>query len=117
MLDIEGEPVFEVLKNKPATNDITNISSDRIGIVTVSEKDSGRPLYKVCPDSDVSVIFAKQDGGEFSAVITDSEIRIGGMIISNHHYRDSMAGVFVDPDIGVGMMDPPIPPQVAQWLS
>lgn len=117
VMEVEGEPVFEILKNQPSANEVTDTSTDPAGIVTVSDKASGKLLYEVHPDSETSVTFAKLDGGECPAVITEMEIRIGGMIIENNPFHGSMAGVVVDPEIGAGMLGAPIPPQVEQWLS
>ena len=117
VMEVEGEPVFEILKNQPSANDVTDTSSNPAGIVTVSDKVSGKFLYKVRPDSETSVIFAKSDGGECPAVITDREIRLGGFVIENNPFHGSMAGAVVDPEIGAGMLGAPIPPEVEQWLS
>ncbi|MGI9316547.1 MAG: hypothetical protein ACR2QW_04365 [bacterium] len=117
VMEVEGEPVFEILKNQLSSNDITDISIDPAGIVTVSDKTTGEFLYKVHPCFETCVIFRKKDGGECPAVITHREIRIGGMIIENNPFHDSMGGVVVDPEIGAGMLGAPIPPQVEQWLS
>jgi hypothetical protein len=117
VLEVDGEPVFEILKNEPCTNELSIALSDRAGIMTVSEKVSGRFLYQVCSDAETIVTFEKPAGERFSVVISDTKIRAGGMIFNNHLFRGAMAGVLVDPEIGVGMMDPPIPPHVASWLS
>ncbi|HEX9582756.1 MAG TPA: hypothetical protein VF970_16760, partial [Gemmatimonadales bacterium] len=42
----QGQPVFEVLKNEPVSNDITEVTRTPPGIVTVSDRASGRFLYK-----------------------------------------------------------------------
>ena len=117
VMEIEEEPVFEILKNQPCLNDVTLASSDSKGIVTVSDKATGKFLYRVLPDSETVVIFAKSDGGDCPAVITDDEIRLGGMIVENAPYQGSLAGVVVDPEIGMGMIGVPLPPLVAKWLS
>ncbi|MGI9234947.1 MAG: hypothetical protein ACR2RD_15045 [Woeseiaceae bacterium] len=117
VMEADGKPVFEILKNQPSMNNFTDTSTNPAGIVTVSEKTSGKFLYKVLPNSETSVTFAKPDGGECTAVITDTEIRLGGLIVNNDLFHGSMAGVVVDPEIGVGMIGAPISPQVEQWLS
>lgn len=116
VMEIEEEPVFEILKNQPSVNDVTDTSIDPAGIVTVSDKVSGEFLYRVRPDAETSVIFRKIDGGECPALITENDIRIGGMVIKNNPFHGSMAGVVVDPEIGAGMFDAPIPPQIERWL-
>ena len=117
VMEVDGEPVFEILKNQPSANEVTDTSTDPAGIVTVSDKASGKLLYEVHPDSETSVTFAKLDGGKCPAVITEMEIRIGGMIIENNPFHDSLGGVVVDPEIGAGMLGAPIPPHVERWFS
>ncbi len=117
VMEIEGEPVFEILKNRPCSNGVTDTSSDGAGIVTVADKASGKWLYRVHPDSETSVTFAKSDGGDCPAVVTDDEIRLGGMIVKNAPFDGSLAGVVVDPEIGMGMIGVPLPPLVEKWLS
>jgi hypothetical protein len=115
--DLNGEPFFEILKNEPCATKWSVASIDSARVVTVCEKASGRFLYRVGLGTETIVSFRKPDDKEFSVAITDEEIRAGGMIFNNHPFRDAMAGVLIDPEIEVGMMDPPVPAQVARWLS
>jgi hypothetical protein len=45
--EVDGEPVFEVLRNEPVENARAEVTKSPPGIVTVSEGD--RFLYKVPP--------------------------------------------------------------------
>lgn len=117
MLNVKGEPVFEILKNRPIENDTSNTTSNALGVLTVSDKTSGKLFYKIRPDTETSITFGKLDGGECCAVISDEEIRLGGMVVKNKLFRNSLAGVVVDPEIGMGMIDVPLPQVVEQWLS
>ena len=111
----DGNPAFEVLKNEPSENPLTDVSKTPPGIVTVSDKKSGRFLYKIRPASESSVAFGKLDGGEISARITDRMIQVGGITLENNKFVGAMAGVMVDTKGGVGI-GAAIPPKVLDWL-
>ena len=115
--DVDGEPVFDILKNQPCANDSTNTAVDATGVITATDKATGRFLYSVRPDHETHLSFAKPDGGACPAVINDSEILIGGLIVENSRFHDPLAAVYVDPEIGAGMLGFPLPQSVALWLS
>lgn len=111
-----GQPRFEVLKNQPVTDDVSEVTSTPPGIVTVSDRASGRFLYKVRPGSETSVIFGQLDGGELQVRITDRRIQIGGTVLENNTFSGTMAGVVVRPDGGMSI-GAPIPPEVRAWFQ
>ena len=115
-IEKDGKPVFEVLKNKPVENPVTEVSTNATGLVTVGEKATGKFLYKVRPGSETSVAFGKLDGEEVSARITDRLIQVGGTTLENNRFIGNMAGVVVDPKGGTGI-GAPIPSIVLQWLT
>ncbi len=112
----DRKPIFEILKNEPSENPLTDVSRTPPGIVTVSDKQSGRFLYKIRPASETSVAFGKLDGGEISARITDRMIQVGGITLENNKFVGTMAGVVVDAKGGVGI-GAAIPPKVIEWLK
>ena len=111
VIEIDGNPVFEVLKNEPFDNPLSEVSKTPPGVVTVAEKTSGKFLYKVRPDSETSVAFGKLEGGEISVRISDRRIQVGGITLENNSFVGNMAGVIVRPDGGVGI-GAPIPTNV-----
>lgn len=119
-LEVGGQPVFEVIKNVPAENAVTEVSTNPTGVVTVSAKGTakgtGKFLYKIRPGSETSVAFGKLDGGEVSARITDRAIQVAGVTVENNRFVGSMTGVVVGADGSVGI-GAPIPQPVRQWLS
>lgn len=115
-LEIDGAAVFEVIKNQPVSNIITDVSVTPPGIITVSEKEGGRFLYKIRPDSETSVAFGTLQGKEIDARITDRMIQVGGMRLENNQFVGTMAGVVVSADGGVGI-GAQIPLIVQQWLT
>jgi len=114
--EIKGTPVFEVLKNEPSSNPSTDVSKTPPGIISISDKESGRFLYKIRPGSETSVAFGKLDGGEFSATISDKKIQVAGVTLENNIFKGNMAGVIVRPD-GSVKIGASIPAQVLSWLS
>ena len=112
----KGEPVFEVMRNEPVDNPKSSVSKTTVGIVTVSDKQTGRFLYKIRPSSETSVVFGKIDGGEISATITDKVIKVGGITIENCAFNGVGAGIVVDAD-GRVKMGAPIPSVLLQWFQ
>ena len=115
-LERNGQLVFEVLKNQPAKNEITEVSMTAVGIVTVSEKGGRGFLYKVRPGAETSVVFGTLQGEEVTARITDRMIQVGGIRVENCQFDGPMAGVVVRADGGTGI-GAPIPDIVQQWLA
>lgn len=104
-----GYPIVEILHNKPNDNAITEVSVTPPGIITVSDKTTGKFLYKVRPDSETSVVFGKISGGEETIKITDSKIMVGDSSFERNNILGFMVGIMVDDDgrISVGA---PVPP-------
>ena len=98
-IEREGEAVFEVLKNKGVNNPITEVASNATGVLTVTDKASG-----------------KIDGGEISARVSDRSIQVGGVTVENNWFHGAMAGVVVQTNGGVGI-GAPIPPEVLKLLQ
>lgn len=115
-LERGGQPVFEVVKNRPIGNVVTDVSTNPSGVVTVGDKASGKFLYKIRPGSETSVAFGKLGGGKISARITDRFIQVGGITLENNVFSGRMAGVVVDAN-GQVRIGAPIPTLVQQWLS
>ena len=115
-LERDGEPVFEVLKNEPVGNDETEVTVTPPGIVTVSQRGSGKFLYKVRPGQESSAVFGALRGEEIIARITDRKIQVGEITVENNRFIGGKAGVIVRADgtVGIGCAIPQI---VKQWLS
>src|SRR5690348_9973760 len=58
--EVDGSPVFEVLKNEPVGEETSKTGA---GIVTVGDR-AGGFLYKVRPGSETSVVFGTISGEE-----------------------------------------------------
>jgi hypothetical protein len=112
----EGAPVFEVMRNEPVDNPLSEVTRTAAGVVTVSDRQTGRFLYKVRPHYETSVVFGKIDGGEVSARITDRNIQVGGITLENNVFIGVMAGVVVrlDGSVGIGAS---IPPALLRWFQ
>jgi len=115
-LEEGGASVFEVLKNEPVQNPLSEVTKSPVGIVTVAESRGGRFLYKVRPGSETSIAFGRIDGGELAARISDTSIQVGGITVKNSVFNGVMAGVVVDDDGGVAI-GAPLPPAVVKLLK
>jgi hypothetical protein len=109
-LELNGQAVFEVLKNKPIPNPQSEVSSTGAGIVAVTDKKTKRFLYKIRPASSTSVVFGKLDGSEINVQITDKNIHVGTNIFQNNTFDGMMAGIVIheNGEIIVGAKLPPI---------
>lgn len=112
----DGGPVFEVMLNDPVDNPLSEVTKTAAGVVTVSDKQTGRFLYKVRPHYETSVVFGTIHGDEVSARITDRNIQVGGLTVQNSVFNGVMAGVVVraDGSVSVGA---PIPPALLRWFQ
>jgi len=106
VLEYNGAPVFEIKNNEPCDNPLTNVVKNAAGIVTVSEKSTGKFLYKFRPESETSIVFGNINGGEMTAKISDKRIQIGGITMENNTFVNCGAGVVVDQNGGVSMGAP-----------
>ena len=71
VVEHEGEPVFEVLKNQPQDTVFTVAEKTPPGIVTVSNRETKRFLYKIRPSSETSVVFGTIQGDEITVRLND----------------------------------------------
>jgi hypothetical protein len=113
VLEHNGVPVFEILRNEPNENPLSAVTKTPPGIITVSDEQTGRFLYKVRPDSDTSVVFGMLRGEELEVIINDREIRIGITVFRNNAVSGFGAGTVIDENGGIGM-GAPIPEGLLQ---
>jgi len=116
VLSHSGKPVFEILKNEPAENPLTDVTKNAAGIITVSEKETGKFLYKFRPESETSIVFGKIDGDTTTVVIGDKNIKVGTNTFQNNMVSGCGAGIVIDDkgDMGMGC---PIPPELNQLFQ
>lgn len=117
VLEHQGQPVFEVLKNEPVENPLSKVSKTPPGIVTVVDRKTDRFLYKVRPGSETSVVFGTIRGKEISAVVTDRQIRVGGGAVENCLFNGVGAGIVVDESSGVVRIGVPMPATLLRWFK
>jgi len=116
LLEIEGKSFFEVLKNEPSENPLTNVSKTLGGKLTVAEKPNGKYLYAIRPGYETSVVIGKLDGKEISVKMSTTKIQVGGITLTNNKFDGNLAGIIVRPDGSVSI-GAPIPQVVLSWLS
>jgi len=115
-LEVDGVPVFEVLKNEPVQNSHSGVSKSAAGIVTVSDRTTGRFLYKVRPGYRTSIAFGTLHGGEVSAHITDTKLRVAGVTLKDGLFDGVRTGVTLREDGGLSICST-LPPIVATLLA
>ena len=77
VLAFEGKPLFEIVQNNPQENPLSEAIKSETGDITVSEKETGKLLYKFKPESETEIVFSKNDGGEISAKFSNNQIKVG----------------------------------------
>jgi hypothetical protein len=111
----DGEPYFEVFKNEPRENPLSEVIKSTPGVVTVSPKSESSLLYRVHPGSETRIAFVKPGGGEMTARITEGAIQVEGITLRNNTFIGDMTGVSLMPDGGVSI-GARIPWRVMEWL-
>jgi hypothetical protein len=112
----DGDLIIEVLKNEPQQTPSTQVTTNPTGIITVSDKESGRFLYKIRPESKNTSIFGSINGKETEIKITDREIRVGTNSFQNNMVIGSSVGIMVDKNGGIGMGGG-IPKEIEKLIS
>ena len=111
----DGEPFFEVLRNKPRDNPLSEVVKSTPGVITVSAKSNNGFLYGIHLGPETRIALVKVDGGEITARITESTIRVGGIALRSNTFIGDMTGVSVmrDGRVSIGAR---IPLGVMEWL-
>lgn len=116
VLEHKGKLIFEIKKNKPCDNPITKLSMTKVGIIAVSDKVTGRFLYKFRPENETSIVLGKIDGSEITAKISDNKIQVGSVTLENNRFEGSgIAGILVDEN-GAISIGAPIPKSLLSLL-
>jgi len=80
ILAFEGKPLLEMRQNNPQENPLSEGKVSETGDITVSDKKTGKLLYKIKPGSETEIVFSKNDGGETLAKISsDNQLKVGKM--------------------------------------
>ena len=96
IINFNGYPICEIRNNRPVSNAITEVSMTPPGIITVSERTTGKFLFKIRPDSETSIVFGKISGKEETITINDKMIKFGSNIIQNNTIANSGIGISID---------------------
>jgi len=103
VLEHDGAPVFEILRNEPNENPLTSVSRTPPGIVTVSNKETGRFMYKVRPGSDTSIVFGTLQDEELEVIINDQEVKVGSNVFRKNLVVGSQTGIVIDENGGISI--------------
>lgn len=116
-----GEAYVEVLKNEPHENPQTDVKKSAAGIITVSDKETGRFLYKIRPGSDASTVFGSIKGQDEDQEIRidDQKIEVGSpdpradepqLTMENNQFYGLSVGVQVKEDGSIAIGGSQLPP-------
>jgi hypothetical protein len=123
---VEGDEAFvEVLKNEPCENPHTDVQKSAAGIITISDKETGRFLYKIRPGSDSSTVFGGIKGQDENQEIRidDQKIIVGNpdprvnepkMTLENSSFSGLAVGIKINEDgswaLGSNFLPPALRP-------
>ena len=93
--DHEGGPEWEIVSNKPGQSSVSVVTMTPPGIITVTDKATGKFVYKLRPGSETSIVFGTLPGEEIECVIKDGYLRIGGMTVRCCGFSNCAVGVHV----------------------
>ncbi len=114
--EFDGCPIFEVYRNNPILNLLSEPIENAEGIVTMSDRHTGRFLYSIHLGPEINIGLGKIDGGVLTARITDNHILVGDHHIDNHEFNGASTGIIVDYEGRVRIEEIPIPPALRQLL-
>ena len=109
VIEYQGKPVFEVLKNQPMNNPLSETSKTPLGIVTICDKETGRFLYEIRPGPETSIVLNSLTNNEIIVVIYDQYIHVDNTkkIIRNSFFGRS--SIVIDEKGGIGIREGFIP--------
>ena len=106
IIEIDGQPRFEILKNEPIENQKSVATKSAPGIITVTDKNTNQFIYKVRPGSETSIVFGTMKGKELNVTISDKTIKIGSSTIENCTFNGVGAGVVINKNGGFAIGAP-----------
>ncbi len=112
----EGRPIFEVNRNKPMMNPLSEILETDEGVVNVFDKQTGRFLYVLSIGSETNLVLRKIDGGKINIGITENFIQIDGDILHKGVFNSLATTIFLDYHGRLSVEDPRIPAALLELL-
>lgn len=87
-----------------------------LGVVTVTDKASGKLLYQIRPGAETSVTLATLHGRDILAKLSARSIQVVGLTLASGPYAGQTAGVVVHAN-GTVKIGAPLPDLVRDWLN
>jgi hypothetical protein len=116
--DGAGNIVVEIYKNQPRKTDTTLVTTNPSRVVTVTEKATGKFLYKIRPGSDTSIALGTLKDAELWVRVSDRHIQAPGITVNySSHGNKTGVVVYANGDVGVGGMIPPFIYQAMEELG
>lgn len=105
ILNDNNKPVFEIIKNQPSINSITNVTKTGAGIITVTDK-SGKFIYKIRPQSQTSIMFGKIKQDEIIITVNDKSILVNSNVFERNTIIGSCVGISVYENGSISICSP-----------
>lgn len=102
LLEDEGNVLLELHRNQAVGLPTLEIKKE-LNTIRVSDKISGRMLYKINPGPPATVILYKENQDEIVVNITETTIQVGGMNLENNMFGSNMACLLVEKQGGMGI--------------
>jgi hypothetical protein len=104
-------PEWEIVRNQPRSTSVSVATKTPPGIVTVTDRATGRFVYTLRPGAETSLVFGTLRGNEVECVIRDGSVRIGTNTVRLGDFRDLTVGVLISPngDVRIGGTSVPAP--------
>lgn len=104
------------MKNQSQDTVFTVAEKTPPGIVTVSNRETKRFLYKIRPSSETSVVFGTIQGDEITVRLNDKSIQVNNITISKTDFNGVEAAIVVyeNGSVGVGCS---LPDKVRKWFK
>jgi hypothetical protein len=109
-------PEWEILSNEPGRSSISVVSKTPPGIVTVTDRATGKFIYKVRPGSETSIVFGTLQGDQVECVIRDGYLKVGGMTFECCGFGNLAVGVRLHSNGAIDVGGSAIPPAVLKAL-
>jgi hypothetical protein len=110
-------PEWEIMRNEPGSTSASIATKTPPGIVTVTDRATGRFVHKLRSGTETSLVFGTLRGNEVECVIRDGSLRIGTFTFAKNLLVNAIVGVALKPDGRVSMGGSRVPQAVVDALN
>jgi hypothetical protein len=92
---LDDDLIFEILRNEPHDNPLTDVSKTPTGVISVAQKGANDFIYKVRPEYKGSSIVGIIKEQEIEIKITDTAIYVGTHVFQGNMVAGCEVGIIV----------------------